>query len=487
MGDTTVVHSDLEEFFDQEAWLRRLARRLVTDDSAALDLVQDVWVALIANPPKDRSKPKAWLTAVAHRTAFRHWAARKPRPQSLSAEAWRKISSEGDAPEEAAIRWDAHERLREAVSTLKEPLRTTILLTYQEGLSRDKVAKELGITRRAVRDRLSRASVQLRRILGEDQKGGSAESAWALAVLPLFRRKALARLARLGTTGAKSVSMAALSAAVLAGVLVIALALHSLGTGGRPASGVADLVPLEEDLPRPGDTPVHDDALASRFTARKPVLLEGDGADRLPAPGSSAAPSESDLLTEVASPDPPPFRISGSLTLNDAPPENWKASMVLRGKMMQDPYDLEYRLRPIDSEGRFELGGREPGVWGVYLQPEEDVHGRPMYVVDKQLAWGAESHEVNLDLHTGTVRVDAPDWEKTMLYTQMEDLKCSYSSYAAVRQGQARFWGVPEGFVELTWITSKPGVYPIERQVLAEGWVPRGEELVLTVSPPAKD
>ena len=53
---------DVETLLAEQDWLRALARRLVTDDARADDLVQDVWLRVLSAPPRTVRSARAWLS-----------------------------------------------------------------------------------------------------------------------------------------------------------------------------------------------------------------------------------------------------------------------------------------------------------------------------------------------------------------------------------------------------------------------------------------
>ena len=57
----------LHALFEQRQWLHRVAKRLAHDDSAAMDLVQETFLAAIKNPPPDATRPRPWLFVLARR------------------------------------------------------------------------------------------------------------------------------------------------------------------------------------------------------------------------------------------------------------------------------------------------------------------------------------------------------------------------------------------------------------------------------------
>ena len=52
------------ELLERAAWVRRLARGLVSDASAADDLAQEAWVAALSSAPTDEGSLRNWMAGV---------------------------------------------------------------------------------------------------------------------------------------------------------------------------------------------------------------------------------------------------------------------------------------------------------------------------------------------------------------------------------------------------------------------------------------
>jgi len=167
---------DPEALLAQSNWLRRLARGLTRDESAAEDLAQDTWVAALRAKPADLH---AWMNVVA-----RNFARRSKRDAGLRAahepHAARHEPIEG--PDEIAARVELQRKLAAALLALDEPFRTALVLRYLDGLSSIQVAERLGVSHDAARQRISRGLARLREKLDREHEGGRA--GWMGALLP---------------------------------------------------------------------------------------------------------------------------------------------------------------------------------------------------------------------------------------------------------------------------------------------------------------
>lgn len=102
---------------------------------------------------------KPWILKIVHNTAVAY--VRKNARFLLTEEI--EIEEEQDA-----LSPEAKMSLREAVTTLKQPYQTVVILYYYEELSIKEISKITGATEMTVKKRLSRAREYLRRMLKED-------------------------------------------------------------------------------------------------------------------------------------------------------------------------------------------------------------------------------------------------------------------------------------------------------------------------------
>src|SRR5687768_15802557 len=131
-----------EALLDEREWLRRLARRLVTNSDEAEDLVQETWLASWLHPPRSDSPRRPWLARVARNLSLNHHreATRRSNREQQAARP-EVIESAADVCE----RFDIHRSVVEVVTTLPEPYRTTILLRYWDDLPPRAIAVQLGV------------------------------------------------------------------------------------------------------------------------------------------------------------------------------------------------------------------------------------------------------------------------------------------------------------------------------------------------------
>ncbi|HVS17227.1 MAG TPA: sigma factor, partial [Planctomycetota bacterium] len=68
---TSAHTTPIEALLAEQQWLHELARHLVGDPEAALDLEQETWLAALRSPPAHAGSPRGWLATVLRRLARR--------------------------------------------------------------------------------------------------------------------------------------------------------------------------------------------------------------------------------------------------------------------------------------------------------------------------------------------------------------------------------------------------------------------------------
>ena len=200
--------------------MRALARRLVSDESRADDVVQQTWLAAAAQGELRVVRGRAWLSRVVRNLSFQSLReeSRRRRRELLVARPERDLST----PDAMLERAERQRHVVGLVLDLKEPYRSTLLMRFFEELSPKEIAERQGVSVDTVRTRIGRALEQLRARLDREHRGD--RRAWCTALLPLA---GLDEIARSGV----SVS-AASSTATAAGVPAPACAGAGLTVGG---------------------------------------------------------------------------------------------------------------------------------------------------------------------------------------------------------------------------------------------------------------
>lgn len=158
------LHSNPEALLAHAEWIRALARRLVTDESLADDVVQEAWLAMLRHPLRGVRDPAGWIAGVVRNLARR---AQRSRIRGEARELRADPPPPPPSPSEILEQEAARKQVVDAVLALDEPYRSTLLLRYYEELEPIEIARRLAIPPGTVRTRLRRALSLLReRLVG---------------------------------------------------------------------------------------------------------------------------------------------------------------------------------------------------------------------------------------------------------------------------------------------------------------------------------
>lgn len=155
----------------------RYAYRLCGDMESANDLVQETFLNAFRgmNAFRGDARVSTWLYTIASRAAMRLRRKRKGAPErELSLEEFiptsdgefrLQIPIEGLTPEQALENKELREALDQAINKLPKKYRIALVLRDMEGLSAKEVSGIMGLSERAVKSRLHRARLFVRREL----------------------------------------------------------------------------------------------------------------------------------------------------------------------------------------------------------------------------------------------------------------------------------------------------------------------------------
>ena len=308
------------------SFVRSLAERLIRDPGHAADASQAAWLACLEREAEPPQRPRAWLARVVTNEARMGWRGatrrraretRVARPEALPATV------------DDVVRAETVRRVAEAVLSLGEPYRTTVLRRYYEGQPPRVIAHETGVPVETVKSRLKRAHERLRVVL--EGEAPPRRAAW-LAVLAAPLRP----LAGIGGVLMTSKSWAAVA------VLVVGLAgLVAWGVGGGLASSPATRV-------------AGDDALATSSEPEGKAMLAGrtrtadddKEARGVRAPGATTTPTRTSPDALKAWPSKPVVRTYvGRVLVGGVPLRAGRVEPLGRSKAGSD----------IDDEGRFRI------------------------------------------------------------------------------------------------------------------------------------
>ena len=159
--------------------VRRFVGRRIDDPHAADDVAQDVMLKVQAHPgdlPPEERLP-AWVLTVARNAVIDYYRARGARDERALDGA--EIAA--DAPEPREALRDLVPCLANMVRRLPQPYREALTLADLQGLSRQEVADQAGVSLSGAKSRVQRARQQLRDMIHDccdvtsDGRGGVAD------------------------------------------------------------------------------------------------------------------------------------------------------------------------------------------------------------------------------------------------------------------------------------------------------------------------
>ncbi|MEM7205515.1 MAG: sigma-70 family RNA polymerase sigma factor [Planctomycetota bacterium] len=172
----------VEDLLSNTDWLRVVARGLLRDGHDVDDLVQEsVWKALSA-PPRSGLALRAWL-----RRVMLHRLRQDVRNRRTQARLRAGLARPLEVPSTLDLveRTEIQSKLIQALLTLEEPYRTTILRRYYEGCAAGAIARADGVPESTVRTRIQRGLARLRERLRAAHQGDDLQ--WLPAVAALAR------------------------------------------------------------------------------------------------------------------------------------------------------------------------------------------------------------------------------------------------------------------------------------------------------------
>jgi RNA polymerase sigma factor (sigma-70 family) len=171
---------DPQALLHHVAWVRRLAGLLV-GGTLADDVAQETLLAGVASPPAEGAELRGWLGTVARRVASRMRLREQRRRLREEAAARREALPPTD---ELVARAEVERSLVDAVLSLDEPWKTSVLLRWFEGRPPRAIARAMGVPVETVRSRLKRALELLReRLIAKRGATDDTKSRRELALL----------------------------------------------------------------------------------------------------------------------------------------------------------------------------------------------------------------------------------------------------------------------------------------------------------------
>ncbi len=320
MTATTIAVADL---LRHAGWVHALARALARDEHRAADLAQQAWVAVLERPPTHAANVRGFLGTVLRNLWRPHLRAeaRRCRRERAAEDPSVHESSAVDVVARAA----AQRSVVDAVLSLDEPYRGTVLLRFFDGWSVRRIAEHQRVPVATVRTRLQRALRRLRERLRQQSERGLATF-----TLPFLTRSHSWFL--LPLLAMKTKLILGIGAAAALGLLFAVQYLPETGANAQPEPGVTGRPP----------------ALAgSRGSGNAVATAPGE---RRLVPPPSAAASEPVRATPVV--------VTGSLrTSEDLPLAGRRVAFVTRTARTSLATDPESAFAfPVErDDGRIEI------------------------------------------------------------------------------------------------------------------------------------
>lgn len=185
-GPDTAVFDRL--YHDHVDRIFRFAQRLCGQADDAKDLVQDTFLNAYRGLKHFRgdAQPSTWLYTIASRACIRMRRKRKGEPErelsldefipTSEGEFRLQIPTEGLTPEEALVNKELRGALQQAIQKLPKKYRLVLVLRDMEGMSAKEVGTIMGLNERAVKSRLHRARLFVRKELSARGLGQSTGS-----------------------------------------------------------------------------------------------------------------------------------------------------------------------------------------------------------------------------------------------------------------------------------------------------------------------
>ncbi len=167
------------ELEQQSAWMRRLARRLVSGVAGAEDALAQARLAALRRERAGERVGDGWVAR-----ATLNFARREQRDEAVR-RAHEQLAARSEAlppADELAARLDAQRTLADELRALAEPYRSTLVRRFFDGWSAARIAREAGVPATTVRTRIERGLELLRERL-DRRNGGRRE--WLSALAPL--------------------------------------------------------------------------------------------------------------------------------------------------------------------------------------------------------------------------------------------------------------------------------------------------------------
>jgi RNA polymerase sigma-70 factor, ECF subfamily len=175
---TPGIPQTAEHLFEEYAgWVCQLARRLVGNDADADDVTQDVFLQVVRNLSRFRGEATlpTWLYRVTVNAAVTYRRKRAARREQSVPEVWDGILEDGSGqvvvqrrlagPEKGVVDQETQRPIERAITRLPETYQRVYVLADVTDIPNTQIARMLGLSVAAVKSRLHRARLLMRKVL----------------------------------------------------------------------------------------------------------------------------------------------------------------------------------------------------------------------------------------------------------------------------------------------------------------------------------
>ena len=202
---------------DHARFLRAIGRHLVMGEDQIDDALQTTLLTSLTRGPRDDHRIRPWLS-----TVFRNAAKQSYRAEDRRTKRERFVARQEALPStgEIAAKRDLIRSVSSAVTALREPYRSVVILRYYDGLRPREIAAALDAPVETIRSQLRRARSQLRTRLDQLDLRSTRERSWRATMLPLVGTFVPASTTKGAAVIASSWIAGTVSALALAGGIV---------------------------------------------------------------------------------------------------------------------------------------------------------------------------------------------------------------------------------------------------------------------------
>lgn len=331
---------------EELAWLQGLARRLVGDQAAADDLVQETWLAALRRFGRNAMPSRGWLSS-----RLRSNASNRRRAERRRGEREEEVARREAVPStsDLVLRSEAQQQVLAAVLELPTELHDALVLRFSDGLSVTEIAQRQGCAKSTASERIERGLGALRRRMHETDSQGGWASCLLLARLPDMRRPPVAPPDPVSPGLWSSVLVSKKLIVAAAGVVALVALIANVDglvefAGGEADPEVAAIEPPVQSPTEPGPDPARDETTSFAAEAQRLAV-------------------KTEPLDDLASPDD--YVLAGLVTDLDEVPLADVSIRMLEGERLHS----ETRSLP---DGTFELrlapDQLEPIASGTFLR-----------------------------------------------------------------------------------------------------------------------